>query len=237
MKPSSARSAATRGVSAFTLIELLTVMAIILVLAGLILNIAGNANYNSAKSRAKAEIRAMETALESYKADNGTYPSDSNTNTLDAHNVAVTTNKDPSSDIYKKSSQILYQALAGFVSTTTTSGNGSPTTTFTVGKKYMDFNPSQLHVDTDHAGSITLPTPTSPYMYIVDPFGFSYGYSTAYAAAYSTDPTKTPAVGYNPTFDLWSTAVYAKGGKSTPTSTPVGADEAARYSTLWEKNW
>ena len=62
---------------AFTLIELLTVIAIILVLAGLLLHIAGSANYKSSLARAQAEIQAISTALESYKADNGTYPRNS----------------------------------------------------------------------------------------------------------------------------------------------------------------
>lgn len=60
--------------AAFSLIELLVVIAIIAILAGLILNTAGYIQKKGAMSRASAEIAALETALERYKADNGDYP-------------------------------------------------------------------------------------------------------------------------------------------------------------------
>src|SRR5437660_10515842 len=67
---------------AFTLIELLLVIAIIIILAGLILSTAGYVQKKGARARAEAEIAAISAALESYKADNGIYPTDSNTNAL-----------------------------------------------------------------------------------------------------------------------------------------------------------
>jgi hypothetical protein len=51
---------------------------------------------------------------------------------------------------------------------------------------------------------------------IRDPFGNSYGYSTAQQA--------NPSQGFNPTFDLWSTA-----------GTSNAADAA--YEKSWIKNW
>lgn len=64
--------------SGFTLLELLVVMAIIAILAGLILSTAGGIQKKAARSRAEAEIAAMSAALESYKADNGDYPESTN---------------------------------------------------------------------------------------------------------------------------------------------------------------
>lgn len=64
----------------FTLIELLVVIAVIAILAGLILSTAGHIQKEGARSRAKAEIAALSTALESYKADMGDYPSSNNDN-------------------------------------------------------------------------------------------------------------------------------------------------------------
>jgi general secretion pathway protein G len=58
----------------FTLLELLAVFVIIAVLAGAILGVTKYAATNAATSRARAEIAAMETALESFKNDNGIYP-------------------------------------------------------------------------------------------------------------------------------------------------------------------
>ena len=72
---------------AFTLIELLVVIAIIAILAGLILSTAGYVQKKGATSRAEAEIAALSAALESYKADNGDYPS-----STDYPNANVATN-------------------------------------------------------------------------------------------------------------------------------------------------
>lgn len=65
-------------VEGFTLIELLVVIAVIAILAGLILSTAGHIQKEGARSRAKAEIAALTTALENYKADMGDYPSKTN---------------------------------------------------------------------------------------------------------------------------------------------------------------
>jgi general secretion pathway protein G len=58
----------------FTLIEILTVIVIITVLAGIVVGAAKYAQIKEARSRAQAQIAMMETALESYKNDNGFYP-------------------------------------------------------------------------------------------------------------------------------------------------------------------
>src|SRR6476469_5087799 len=68
------RHSSFRAGSAFTLIELLIVMAIIIVLAGLILATANYVQKKGYRSRAEAEIAAISAALENYKADNGVYP-------------------------------------------------------------------------------------------------------------------------------------------------------------------
>ena len=46
-------------------------------LAGLILATSGYVQKKGPRSRAEAEIAALSAALESYKADNGIYPSQS----------------------------------------------------------------------------------------------------------------------------------------------------------------
>ena len=53
----------------------LVVITIIIVLAGLVLSTVGYVRKKGARSRAEAEIAAMSAACESYKADNGIYPS------------------------------------------------------------------------------------------------------------------------------------------------------------------
>jgi len=68
-------------------------------------------------------------------------------------------------------------------------------------KAYMQFKPNMLGTDANNK------------VYPRDPFGNSYGYSTRMAA--------TGGAGYNPTFDLWSTAGLTTGNDSTQ----------------WIKNW
>ena len=58
----------------FTLIEMLTVIAIIGILAGLIIPAASKARRDAAISKAKATISALETALSMYYTDYGAYP-------------------------------------------------------------------------------------------------------------------------------------------------------------------
>src|SRR5215470_9102101 len=80
-----------RRYNAFTLIELILVVGIISVLAGLVLTTVGYARKKGARARAETEIAAMSAACESYKADNGVYPGNSDTNALNAQ-----TSLDPS---------------------------------------------------------------------------------------------------------------------------------------------
>ena len=61
---------------AFTIVELLVVVAIIAILAALTMGIYGSVKRKAVESRLKAELAAIELALENYKADpdNGQYP-------------------------------------------------------------------------------------------------------------------------------------------------------------------
>ena len=63
-----------REQSAFTLIELLAVITIIGILAGLTLGAAGAVRRHGAASTAKAEVAALQAACERYYADNSAYP-------------------------------------------------------------------------------------------------------------------------------------------------------------------
>jgi len=197
----------TRG---FTLIELLVVIAIIIILGGLILSTVGYVQKKGARSRAEAEIAAMSAALESYKADNGIYPRDTTNSTTD--NLAaltdagyatksppdpVPTSYDPSVATYSAASFYLYAQLSGNVS-----GDRG---TFTQ-QNYFQFKPNMLS-PSGGSGTVTA---------IRDPFGNTYGYSTAKQA--------TASYGFNPTFDLWSTA-----------GTTSASDAA--YEAKWIKNW
>ncbi len=128
---------------AFTLIELIVVIAIIIVLAGLILSTMGYVQKKGARARAETEIAAMSAACESYKADNGIYPRDTTNNTTD--NLAALTTQtppdplptsyDPSNAAYSAASFYLYGQLSGNVS-----GDRS---TYSQ-KSYFQFKPNML---------------------------------------------------------------------------------------------
>ena len=153
-------------------------MAIIIVLAGLVIGTSGYVQKKGARSRAEAEIAAMSAALESYKADNGIYPTD----------ATKTDKMDPTSATladYRAASAFLYGELTG-----DRDFDGAPDTGT---KGYMPFKPAMLQ----RANMSADVGPGNTVMAIRDPFGNSYGYSTMKAAGGSA--------GYNPTFDLWST--------------------------------
>jgi len=208
--------------TAFSLVELLVVISIIIVLAGLILSTMGYVRKKGARARAETDIAAISAACESYKADNGIYPRDPTANTAtDALNARtmfdpVTTD----APLYKAASLVLYRALSGdrnldrIVNASDQNFKIDGTTLSPpltqLPQVYFTFKPNQL--------SRTDQTQT-PVEFIRDPFGNSYGYSTAYQ--YDIDQGINPTHGYNPTFDLLST----DGG--TTTNDVAG----------WIKNW
>jgi type II secretory pathway pseudopilin PulG len=178
-------AAARRGTprfDAFTLIELILVVGIIIVLAGLVLSTVGYARKKSAVARAETEIAALSAAVENYKADTGIYPYNNDTNGLDPRTRGDP--NDTADPTYSNASVWLYVQLSG-----DSARNRNPT-----GKSYMQFKPNML-LPVGGIGTVAA---------IADPFGNSYGYSTAANPQANPTPAGTP--GYNPTFDLWSTA-------------------------------
>jgi type II secretory pathway pseudopilin PulG len=162
--------------AAFTVVELLVVMAIIIILAGLILATSGYVQKKGARSRAEAEIAAISAALENYKADNGVYPSGTETNALKPNTMG-----DPGASAYRDASLALYKALSG--------DSDNDAARIAESKGYFGFKPNQLNPQTQ----------TLAVTFIRDPFGNSYGYSTVKSSVPGGPD------GYNPTFDLWST--------------------------------
>ena len=72
---------------AFTLVEVLVVITIITILAGLILGGIGGATTQSLKANTKSTLMTLTVALERYKKDNGDYPT---TTTTTASNLMST---------------------------------------------------------------------------------------------------------------------------------------------------
>lgn len=73
---SPAGPARQRPLLAFTLIELLTVISIIAVVAGLVVGLAPVASGKMKEARVRSELAALVTTIESYKSRFGVYPPD-----------------------------------------------------------------------------------------------------------------------------------------------------------------
>ncbi|MDP6685711.1 MAG: type II secretion system major pseudopilin GspG [Candidatus Omnitrophota bacterium] len=67
-------------IKGFTLIELIVVIAIITILAGMVLTGAQQARKRGAMTKAKAQIASIETAISMYEVDIGAYPDSGNKN-------------------------------------------------------------------------------------------------------------------------------------------------------------
>jgi len=194
----------------FTLIEVLTVVAIIVVLMGLTLGISGFVQDKAARARAEGEIAAMQSALEQYRIENGGYPfTDPNGDYLEETNPnsvasAMRGGNAPLSDM-RSASELLFRALYG------SNEDGD-----IVGKTYFNFPPSMLEgVDGDDfdPGDVTA---------ILDPWGNPYGY-------YVPNPTDQTTLAKNPTFDLYSTA------NTQPKASQMEDDE--QLQDAWVTNW
>jgi general secretion pathway protein G len=71
---------------AFTLVEILVVVAIIGILAGIVLGVSGYASKKSDRGRAMADMERMRLALEEYRVEKGHYMS---ANTNDVTQIVV----------------------------------------------------------------------------------------------------------------------------------------------------
>ena len=229
--------------AAFTLIEMMTVIAVIVILTGMVLSIAGYATRKGALARAEGEIQMLISACESYKSENGNYPRDvpdGGGGVTDM--LSPKQHFSPVSPLYANASLFLYKQLSG-----DKTGGGS-----NLPDGIPDENEPRYFKDVDMGKILnTRKNPTTKAIiqvnYLQDPFGFSYGYSTVAAkneedfqrrlklATGNTPPERIKndvTGGFNSgSFDLWST-----GGDNTPGS-PGGEDRMGLKWAKWVKNW
>ena len=137
-----------REQSAFTLIELLAVITIIGILAGLTLGAAGAVRRHGATSTAKAEVAALQAACDRYYADYNVYPSNSTVNPSSSYV--------PTASAYTDAGKALFTNLFGRLAYTNTN---------VISKCYFEPKPAMVY------------TNVSPN-YFVDPWGYAYGYNS-----------------------------------------------------------
>jgi prepilin-type N-terminal cleavage/methylation domain-containing protein len=112
---------------AFTLVELLAVITIIGILAGLTLGAAGAVRRHGATSTAKAEVAALQAACDRFYADNNSYPS----------NSAVNPSSSFAPTAYTAAGQALFTNLLGSATLT-----AAPTS-----KRYFEPKPAMVNTN------------------------------------------------------------------------------------------
>jgi prepilin-type N-terminal cleavage/methylation domain-containing protein len=213
--------------SAFTLIEMLTVISVIAILTSLIVAVSGLVQRNAAVKRAEGEIAGMSAACEQYKNDNGEVPNSKKTELLDPRVDGNPASGD-TREKYQDACLLLYSSLTGdFLP------DNHPDFRPEDGKKsYYEFKPNNLNYKKTAEQQI------QEINYIQDPWGNCYGYSTIRAKferefqkKLRADPHASRAAdmpGYNPIFDMWST------GGATRSRPKDGEQEDVKK---WVKNW
>jgi type II secretory pathway pseudopilin PulG len=203
---------------AFTLIEMVTVVAVIIVLAGLVIGVAGFVQSKGAREKALTQIKNLSLQCEAYKVDNGTVPQNEDTDTLDAR-VHFSPISGASGPLYQAASRYLYSCLSGDYEPPL-----APDFQPEKGeRRYHSFKRDELGFSKNPDGSVR------SVNYVQDPFGNPFGYSTIAAKAEAeyrkklrenpNEPRPDTKEGYNPTFDLWSTGGATSG------------------NSKWIKNW
>lgn len=192
------------GRPAFTLIELLAVITIIIILASLVVSGMAYVQQRQSRERARVQIERLSTALEAYKAEMGLYP--------------LTTN---SADGLGNSANSLYIPLfyEGFDYKRQASPPAvweKPSGTGTIAKSTSIYL-ADLDPTTTKQGWVdvvaTIPASTK----VNDPWGNEYRYRSGQDSSGTVNPSTQ-----NPDFDLWSV------GKDGLTNTAAPLDVSNR---------
>jgi len=203
-------SPATRHPSAFTLIELLTVIAIIGVLAALILPVAGAVKKHQYIYNSQTQMAQLETAIDRYKAAYGFYPPDAPGNSMTNqlyYELVGTTNNGANYVTLDGSAQILtgqvstaFPGVGGFVNCTKSNGGEDAS----AARNFLpDLKPNQITVLSNNTVLVTLLIgsvggPYTQYQPLglqdVNPWRYVY-----------------PGVNNPGSYDLWMQLVFAPG--------------------------
>jgi general secretion pathway protein G len=174
------------GRSAFTLVELMAVITIIVILAALVVSGMGFVFERQAKEKARIQMALISKSLEEYKLDTGGYPL----------TVDTTTGSNQS--------DLLFKAL---YFDSDNDGSGSTVGT-TAGDSDQKIYLAELDPATSKQGWTS--GAASAKTKIKDPWGNEYRYRSAAGATGPNTNTQ------NPDFDLWSSGKDGKTEPGTP---------------------
>jgi len=168
-----------RLADSFTLTELLAVTLIIVVLAGMIIGLAGYVQTRSARSRVQAQMAMIEAACEAFKADTGRYPTSTPGRATFIQSYSTWLPNDIA-DV--ENSHLLFQQLmaGGYISAASFQVKPTP-----VADTWI--RPS-CDPDVWHGWVLT-----NRYQLIVDPWGQPYGYYCTYPRPTGAASTETVA--------------------------------------------
>ncbi|RYG96958.1 MAG: prepilin-type N-terminal cleavage/methylation domain-containing protein [Alphaproteobacteria bacterium] len=195
------------GRPAFTLIELMAVITIIIILAGLVVGGLGFVTERQAKEKARVQIALLSKAIEEYKLDMGIYPPTGNSPNGSFNSTSTV----PTRDLY----HALYYDGVIFAEETKDGGEVRDWTRRVGGGEipkptaiYLaDLDPrttSQGWVELPAGASKKDPLPPETITGIKDPWGNKYGYRSAIGAPVTGSPPSANNNTVNPDFDLWS---------------------------------
>ena len=199
---------------AFTLIELLMVISIIGILAGMLVGLIGMARGKKDKALAKAMLNNLVTAIESYKAKFGAYPPDTsnvvaypygcNTNSLfyELTGVSYSAATATFSSLYAPSVSLDSATLVNYF------GANSPGFLNAVDtppvKSFLPSLKSSQYAEINKAGA------AANVLVFLVPGRTDQTYTNTWFYLAAPNARKNPT-----TFDLWAEFVTIKGGAST----------------------
>ena len=196
MKKSTRSFSRTAFAKGFTLMELMVVVAIIVVLAGLTVGGLKSMQRKQADSKCKTQIKLLENALEDYKSDMGLYPkriAGDNTGSNTLYRALFYEGYD-------------YNERKGDSDTAPASTDGTAVKIYLA---ELDPTSTKQGWSSTPGGSGDASKPIGENNTILDPWGFNYNYLPAVDENGNEDIEC-----HNPDFDLWSNGPDGQKGTS-----------------------
>ncbi len=210
--------------NAFTLVELITVISVIVILFGLVVGGYSYADRSSKRGRTEITIKAVRSGLESYKEKFGSYPAPANPDT----SVAIA-----DKSYIAGGGACLYQALTGdgFDQIDGATGESAPES-----NGNLEDNEAANLVMTDMPKELWINLDALYFM--ADGFGHPLRYiksAPTTAATPGQQPPEPTTINIG-TYDIWSYGEDTENILATSLQA-AGSDASNRMDAKWIKNW